>query len=645
MTTNNDSISNLSNVCDIEWPKACLKSTEDLFLSICCGNTTIQWAMHRARDNYDVITTSWKTFHINDDNELFLGNEFVELLDFILNQEARSFIFGNALASKEAAEEEAVKRGYDLTVYLIGSDSHQVKILSRIFSSIPCRIFLFQRKDFFSEEQGMYATMGMDRLATLRGASAICGFPALVIDSKFHTFDSITFSFIIRRIIHLPSLIGGTCLTYTATDDRGYIIGGGISPGISLRFESMTSDAPALPNITIDELKKRIEIAISSNVPIPRFARETKDAMIVGVLSEIWHSLDSMIQLWLHTTNTVTTSTIPTIFITGGSGEILQALLGVNRDKVINVLKNEGRNTIPFQIDFQPGLVHKGIAAVIANGSGIATNSSKKVAESSSLPRPLGVTMNSQSALSFVKKKVLKKSLDTDMIGSVVKVTQVNGNNLFHIRYESGYIEAVDLLTLTNLMDNYQVHEASSHHLTKKRSKDTSMSHENTERGSKSRKINGKNPTNAMKRNRQGNPPTHTSDPVVEDTSTGNRSKTQSPSKRQRNEESMDHKDDASQVKMDSMAKKAETLLERPRDLIHYRVMKYFIDEETNTKHPFYGTIDDYKVVEEGDEGGKHIWRVTYDDGDQEHCNVYELLVILKQYKNNRQNDPKMQIV
>jgi len=55
----NESNSDFPNICPIEWPKACLKPTEDVFLTVCCGNTTIGWAMHSASSDYDVFA-HWK---------------------------------------------------------------------------------------------------------------------------------------------------------------------------------------------------------------------------------------------------------------------------------------------------------------------------------------------------------------------------------------------------------------------------------------------------------------------------------------------------------------------------------------------------------------------------------------------------------
>ena len=131
-----------------------------------------------------------RTPHI-EDNDFFSENQenhLVGLMDIYLLKDVRTYIFGADQPSCEAAKTEAEKRGFDLTVYIMGSDANEVQKLCKVISSVPSRIFLFQRNDFFREGEGMYATMGIDRLAALRGASAHCGFPALVIDGTLQIF-------------------------------------------------------------------------------------------------------------------------------------------------------------------------------------------------------------------------------------------------------------------------------------------------------------------------------------------------------------------------------------------------------------------------------------------------------------------------
>ena len=431
------------------------------------------------------------------------------------------------------------------------------------------------------------------------------------------------------------SIIGGTCLTYTAADGRGHVIGGGISPGIHSRLKVMTSDAPALPEITMDDLMKRIQKAIFSNLPIPLFARDTKDAMIVNVLSDLWHSMHHIIQSWLQRMNASSTSAIArTVFITGGCGDIIRELLGVNREKIIDVLKNEGGNRIPFKIDLQPCLVHKGMVSVILKGSDLS-NSPKNIYV---LPRSVGNQEISEFASSFVKKKVANKFKGIDLVGTVTKVTQVDGEYLYHIRYESGYEEMVNLAGLKTLIDNFHHMEASSQLSSRKRGRGISSVGENSERMTVARKSPRTSSTEDTRKQTQVadtaddiDPTTRKSDLKAADSLRPNGGKKQ-------RKESADA--ESSTAKADARAKKAKELLVRPRDLINLRVMKYFVDEVSDDYLPFYGTIDDYEYVEQAH--GK-LWHITYDDGDGEHCDENELLEILKQYKKHRDKDPSLQ--
>lgn len=72
-------------------------------------------------------------------------------------------------------------------------------------------------------------TLGSDRLASACGAYLLFkGSPFLVIDA-------------------------GTCVKYNYTDKHGNFLGGGISPGLSMRYKAMQHFTNKLPLITFDE--------------------------------------------------------------------------------------------------------------------------------------------------------------------------------------------------------------------------------------------------------------------------------------------------------------------------------------------------------------------------------------------------------
>lgn len=72
-------------------------------------------------------------------------------------------------------------------------------------------------------------TLGSDRLA------AVCGAYQLFKGSAFLVIDA------------------GTCIKYNYTDKNGNFIGGGISPGLAMRFKAMNKFTNKLPLIAFDE--------------------------------------------------------------------------------------------------------------------------------------------------------------------------------------------------------------------------------------------------------------------------------------------------------------------------------------------------------------------------------------------------------
>ncbi len=97
-------------------------------------------------------------------------------------------------------------------------------------------------------------TLGMDRLAGVIGANALCPEQnVLVIDA-------------------------GTCITYDIIDNKGHYHGGSIAPGIGLRFKSLNTFTAHLPLIT--ELSQPPLIGDSTESAI-------KSGVINGTIAEI----------------------------------------------------------------------------------------------------------------------------------------------------------------------------------------------------------------------------------------------------------------------------------------------------------------------------------------------------------------------
>ena len=207
----------------------------------------------------------------------------------------------------------------------------------------------------------------MDRLACMRAAGKIWGFPALVID-------------------------GGTSLTYTACDGNGHIVGGEITVGLMAKFRALashTNEAPGMAGVQDPEhMLKAAEIMIDKNAPLGFFARSTEDAVISGFLKEIALYLREVIKQYLediyakawieeekesNKDGGVPTSTdasrpqsrpnnkVPTIILTGGDARILECLL---KRKDNNLL--ESRPDIrPYEVAVNKALIAHGVAALL----------------------------------------------------------------------------------------------------------------------------------------------------------------------------------------------------------------------------------------------------------------------------------------
>jgi pantothenate kinase type III len=195
-------------------------------------------------------------------------------LEVHIAPQAHALIFGgeDSLGCIANVSATAAKRKAPvISVYLISSNPEQEDKLLRMFKHVPSRIFKLKNTDFFSAEEGLYPTMGVDRCAVLFAARDMYGAPVLTID-------------------------GGTAMTYSALDRSGSIIGGGISPGCRLRFQTLHEKTGALPLIDHRKLKRAVENAILSKKPFPFFAKDTEVGIMTSLCSELAGQLRNIVK-------------------------------------------------------------------------------------------------------------------------------------------------------------------------------------------------------------------------------------------------------------------------------------------------------------------------------------------------------------
>ena len=151
--------------------------------------------------------------------------------------------------------------------------------------------------------EGAYATLGVDRALALRGAGALAGLPALVVDA-------------------------GTALTFTAAARGGELAGGAILPGIALQLEALASHTAALP---------RVAPPSAGAAPPARWARDTRDAIAGGVTRAALATVRDYARAWRAECaargeegeeGAAAAGERTRVFLTGGDAPLLHALLG-----------------------------------------------------------------------------------------------------------------------------------------------------------------------------------------------------------------------------------------------------------------------------------------------------------------------------
>jgi transcriptional antiterminator Rof (Rho-off) len=268
-------------------------------------------------------------------------------------------VFGqdDGTATKQMALEQSHGRLASLlTIYMISSNSDQSRKVVWCFSEIPSRVYALQPDDFFSVEQGRCESIGIDRLACLRAAGDMVGFPALVIDA-------------------------GTCMTYTACDDKGHIVGGGITLGLAAKFAAVAQSIKDTPGIVTDQQhEEMIRLAndiVDQNKPLDFFCRGLNEAVVSSTLREVAFHCRKIIKTYLDniyakaspadkndthlSIHTGMSNVVPKIIFTGPDSMILSNLLTREENHLI-APDNDIR---PFTVNEYKHLLAFGIASAL----------------------------------------------------------------------------------------------------------------------------------------------------------------------------------------------------------------------------------------------------------------------------------------
>ena len=299
----------------------------------------------------------------------------ISILSKNLPDEPHDYVFGKSAeaTTNNAASQSKLRTVPLLSVYVVSTNQEQEALLAKMWETVPSRFFVMKGDDFFNKDEGRYDTMGTDRLATLTGAVHLHGHPSLVFD-------------------------GGTATTYSATDGSGRIMGGGIGPGIQSKFRSLRTDTSALPEISSEEVISRVKEAQESGKPLPTFARNTQEAMMVDAFQEFALKGRNVIEHWLEKafkksmSTTSATSSGGTkvnsgkrVLCTGGDGDLLMQLLQPHHGGLIEqvesdrALSNGVSVDLRYEVDSSKHLIHYGIACVLLKQSKLSKQQHKEL--------------------------------------------------------------------------------------------------------------------------------------------------------------------------------------------------------------------------------------------------------------------------
>jgi len=265
-------------------------------------------------------TCCWRT-RLLTDNELN-DQTPIKVLCHHLPQPALVAIFGRSqgnMTRQLALEHSQGRAAVMLTVYLVSTNDEQARRIAWCFQQIPTRIYRMRPDDFFTKRMGRYDTMGVDRLASMKAVGHMIGYPALVID-------------------------GGTCLTYTAADANGKIVGGGISLGLLAKFGAISSNTSHAQGMEIaqesDTMLHAAADMVEAGKPLDFFARNTKQCIVSAVLHEYGLFLRGVIKSYLREigvesgnaadTNGENAPKRAVIIFTGGDGDLFSKLVSAD---------------------------------------------------------------------------------------------------------------------------------------------------------------------------------------------------------------------------------------------------------------------------------------------------------------------------
>eukprot|EP00980_Cylindrotheca_fusiformis_P014090 scaffold3702_cov126-Cylindrotheca_fusiformis.AAC.2 len=580
---------------EASWPEDAPHRLEEHVLTVVCGNTHLHWAVHMGKadrftpNRYAVLASrklnSARTPPVHKDE---LQDDPTSVLGRHLPKQAQSIVFGSESAPhrKETAVEVSAQRRIPvLSIYVVSTNKEHETGMQFLFTDVPARVFKLTARHFFTKEEGAYEGIGVDRVSALYACK--------------ETYP--------RR--HCLVFDAGTAWTYSALNDKGHIVGGGIAPGVGARFRSMSDYCGNLPVIEHDTYHNVLQKNLEAKKAFPIFAMDTQNAMMTSVFSEIANQTRYLVKHFLNRAKAEAadgTKGKPIVAIEGGDAPFLRKVLDPDFSGVVESEPGTSMPVEEFEIEERRHLVHYGIGHLLDNN--IAPEPTN----------PDDVLRELLNGTRIAKRFPLMISIAGDDIfrGSIMGVqpgTTVE-EDIFDVRYDDGDSEQLDLTDVYDAFKLYlEVGEAVSGEKLKVDQLNKSVARmdehlpklkEDAQQRATAREEEAREQKEMDAKRKQGQAA----------------KRGRPPSK-------------ATAAKKTRSVKDV-SLQNRKTMYINKRIAKSF-EVENGKAEIYFGTIDSITNHKE-----PFFWHVLYDDDDEEEFDEDDIIQALKLYQIHRADDP-----
>eukprot|EP00527_Entomoneis_sp_CCMP2396_P000137 CAMPEP_0198155212 /NCGR_PEP_ID=MMETSP1443-20131203/69017_1 /TAXON_ID=186043 /ORGANISM="Entomoneis sp., Strain CCMP2396" /LENGTH=635 /DNA_ID=CAMNT_0043821953 /DNA_START=179 /DNA_END=2086 /DNA_ORIENTATION=+ len=595
-----------------KWPESNPHYDSPHVISVVCGNSRYHWAIHDGYDKDYFPLLFWKTTPLESPLD---ANE--DTLSKYLPPRAYEMLGGPSFKEEPTTakliQHITKQRIPCFHIYMVVTNEDSFEEIPNLFANLPCRFIRMQAVDFLEDA---YVGAGADRCANLRAAKHLYGNPALVID-------------------------GGTAMTWSASDEKGQFRGGGITPGLGMKFRAMHENTGKLPFLGNYQVTERLKQCMDSEKPLDTFPTNTVDAMCVGVLRETALNLCALTKVWVDKTKTYfeqnpqpekegeqdekgKTNEELHVCLTGGDAEVLEQLLMPNHSHILEVTTSD----VPTGAKI---VRHKNMSS-----HAIGHVLMEKYVSREKLS-PLEVMRHDLMGLRVLNDTVRGTIYDLQRGDDIAK-------DSCKVKYDDGSDDLVDPATLYGYLMAFH-----------KSGEDSSFADLEDEGRENHKKIalGGAEKLVEMVPAIKSLTTATNKRPLATDSATpgggsNKKAKTGGPSAQELKEIALGTRKTTPKSaarNLSSSKKKAgvpavtpkptkKNVLANPLLFVKRRVSKYF------DKDLYFGVVDSYISPDES-MGEGPLWHVIYDDGDNEDYDASDMVTQMKDYEVNKEKDAK----